>query len=130
MASLYKQRPTLRGEGTSNIVLEPVFPIPLENVAPFFLHCCLGLFCRSVDSFKKDLRDIDRRIVDPENRNPVTFEILEGKLEQLTLQLVNTRESVDNSKGRRVCSRNASLILQQFWIQYIPVGDVLMLSKL
>ena len=36
--------------------------------------------------------------MDPENRNPVTFEILEGKLEQLTLQLVNTRESVDNSK--------------------------------
>ena len=98
LASIYKQRPTLRGEGTSNIILEPVFPIPLENVAPFFLHNFLGLFCRSVDSFKKDLRGIDRRIVDPENRNPVTFEILEGKLEQLTLQLLNTRESVDNSK--------------------------------
>ena len=44
------------------------------------------------------MRGIDRRIVDPENRNPVVFEVLEGKLEQLTLQIVNARESAANSK--------------------------------
>ena len=98
LASRHKQNPSRRGEGTYNIVYDPVFPIPLENVVPFFLHCFLGLFCRSVDSFKKDLRGIDRRIVNPENRNPVAFEVLEGKLEQLTLQVVNARESAANSK--------------------------------
>ena len=64
------------------------------------LHSFLGLFQRSVDALKRDLKKIDKKkLTDPRLRNPSLFAQLEEKLEVLTLQAGTARESVENSQG-------------------------------
>ena len=61
LAAAHKEKPTLRGESTYGIVHDPLFPIPLQHVVIPLLHSFLGLFQRSVDALKQDLRKIDQK---------------------------------------------------------------------
>ena len=100
LSALHKQKPTLRGECTYGIINSPLFPIPLHNVVLPLLHSFLGLFQKSAEAFKRDLRKIDqKKITDPKERNPSLFAQLEQKLKQLTLQTVVAREMVQNCEA-------------------------------
>ena len=60
---------------------EPLVQIPLWQVVPFFLHGFLGLFQKSIDALRREMRKIDRTI--PIHlRNPEDLEQLGKELEK------------------------------------------------